>query len=185
MKKLNTVISLAMASTFMMSTATLAQQAIPQNDSFQVAVNVANITDLSPKHWAYNAVKYLVQELNIMSPKSGNAFMGNSSLTRYELADAFYKAMKRLEKDSGQDFTKLSPNKTDSIPDAGSATSVVDAVVNKYGIMQLIQGKFHGNLPISRYEIAFELANYFTLIEKSKTSSVLQIVFFICVLFQI
>lgn len=151
----------------LLSTPTLAQQPEIQNDSWELAANMVNLTDVSPNHWAYNAVKFLVQELNVMSPKTSSSFMGNSSLTRYELANVFYRAMRRLEQESGQDFSKLSTNQNKSIPDAGSDFTAVNAVVNKYGIMQLIQGKFHGNLPISRYEIAFELANYFTLIEKS------------------
>ena len=47
---------------------------------------------------------------------------------------------------------------------------VVNTVVNDYGIMQPMPGKrFMGNEPISRYEIAFELYNYFVLIENQGT----------------
>lgn len=137
-------------------------------DSYKLAYSMSALVDVPSNHWAYNAVKFLVEELGIMAPKSNNAFMGNSTLTRYELAEVFYRAMKRLEQQSGADLSDMSKKAPKGIPDADAAyRQMVDAVVNKYGIMQLIQGKFYGNLPISRYEIAFELANYFNLVEKN------------------
>lgn len=134
----------------------------------QKEYKLSQLLDVPRNHWAYKAVKYLLEELQIMAPKYDIAFLGNLNLTRYELAEIFYKAMKRLESENEVDLTKLSKLKPQSITDSQAKyRQMVEAVVNQYGIMLLIQGKFHGDISISRYEMAFELANYFNLIEKS------------------
>ena len=94
-----------------------------QNDSYKIAASMAALVDVPSTHWAYNAVKFLVEELGVMAPKSSNAFMGNSSLTRYELAEVFYRAMKRLEQQSGADLSEMSKKSAQGIPDADAAIS--------------------------------------------------------------
>lgn len=145
--------------------------------AFQVAVKMDDLSDVPSDHWAYNAVKILVEELDIMPTKSANEFKGNDILTRYELAQVFHSAVKKLEAFSGKDLRRLSDTNDPDIEmvdlDSDQA-STVNAIVNEYAIMQPMPGRrFMGNEPISRYEIAFELYNYFTLLENHGTTPVL------------
>jgi hypothetical protein len=140
--------------------------------AYQLAMNVEDLTDVPTNHWAYNAVKVLVEELDIMSPKSANQFKGNDLLTRYELAQIFHNAVKKLESISGKDLRKLGDANDAEMTDVDAAQAkTVNSIVNEYGIMQPMPGKrFMGDEPISRYEIAFEMYNYFTLLESKGTS---------------
>lgn len=144
-------------------------------ESYQVAVNMSELIDVPQNHWAYNAVRVLVQELEIMMPKTSNMFKGDDLMTRNELAEVFYKATQKMEAVSGKNLKKISDVPRTNMIDLDDENRVaVDAVVNDYGIMQPMPGKrFMGNEPISRYEIAFELYNYFVLIESQGTKPVL------------
>lgn len=147
----------------------------PMQAPVQVAVDVEDLTDLPEGHWAYNAVKFLVEELEVMAPKTSNMFKGNELMTRYELAEVFYRVMKKLEAASDVDLMELANAPDTEMTDVSSAyQTVVDSVVNDYGIMQPMPGKkFMGNEPISRYEIAYELYNYFVLLESAGNSPAL------------
>ncbi len=144
-------------------------------ESYQVAVNMSELIDVPENHWAYGAVRVLVQELEIMMPKTSNMFKGNDLMTRNELAEVFYRATQKMEAVSGKNLKQISDVPRTNMIDMDDANRVaVDAVVNDYGIMQPMPGKrFMGNEPISRYEIAFELYNYFVLIESQGTKPVL------------
>ncbi len=144
-------------------------------DSYQVAVNMSELIDVPQGHWAYNAVRVLVQELEIMMPKTSNMFKGQDLMTRNELAEVFYRAVNKMEDVSGKNLKQISDVPRTNMIDLDDSNRVaVDAVVNDYGIMQPMPGKrFMGNEPISRYEIAFELYNYFVLIESQGTKPVL------------
>ncbi|MEZ0370866.1 MAG: S-layer homology domain-containing protein [Candidatus Sericytochromatia bacterium] len=146
-----------------------------QSDSFQLATSMEDLIDVPPDHWAYEAVKVLVEELEVMMPKTSNMFKGNDLMTRNELATVFYKAVRKMEAISGKDLRQLSDVPGTDMVDVDEANSeAVNAVVNDYGIMQPMPGKrFMGSEPISRYEIAFELYNYFVLIESQGTKPVL------------
>ncbi|MGV3522627.1 MAG: S-layer homology domain-containing protein [Candidatus Sericytochromatia bacterium] len=162
--------------------ATTVITAVPMNASFaqdqasyQVAVNMSDLIDVPQDHWAYDAVRVLVEELEVMMPKTSNMFKGQDLMTRYELAEVFYRATKKMEDISGKDLTVISDvPATEMVDVEADKQSVVNAVVNEYGIMQSMPGKrFMGNEPISRYEVAFELYNYFVLIESQGTQPVL------------
>jgi len=143
--------------------------------SYQLAVRMDELIDVPPDHWAYNAVKVLVEELDIMMPKTSNMFKGQDLMTRNELATVFYRAVRKMESISGKDLRQISDAPRVDMVDVDEANAeAVNAVVNDYGIMQPMPGKrFMGNEPISRYEIAFELYNYFVLIESQGTKPVL------------
>lgn len=145
------------------------------DDSYQLAVRMDELIDVPPDHWAYNAVKVLVEELDIMMPKTSNMFKGNDLMTRNEMAAVFYRAVKKMETISGKNLKQLSKApRVDMIDVDASNSTAVNSVVNEYGIMQPMPGKrFMGNEPLSRYEIAFELYNYFVLIESNGTKPVL------------
>lgn len=131
-------------------------------------VNVDNLVDVTPNHWAYDAVKLVSQELCIMSPKTSTRFMGNDLTNRYEVAHALYNSSKKLESLSGKNLKVTGSKKQVNLNDVDSANkAVVDSIVNEYGLMQAMPGnKFMGNEKMSRYELAFELNNYLSILEK-------------------
>lgn len=131
-------------------------------------VALENLSDVKRGHWAYPALERIVEELQIMTPKTQNQFMGNDISTRYEVAEAFYNAAKKLEIISGLEL-KAAKKQPVSITDLEpSKKALIESVVNEYGLMQILPGnKFLGNKKISRYELAYELNNYLGLLEKT------------------
>lgn len=146
-----------------------------ETNSYQLAVSMDDLIDVPADHWAYDAVKVLVEELEVMMPKTSNMFKGNDLMSRYELAQVFYRATRKIESISGKDLKTISDVPATEMVDVDEANSeAVNAVVNDYGIMQPMPGKrFMGSEPISRYEVAFELYNYFVLIESQGTAPAL------------
>ncbi len=128
-----------------------------------------NLTDVTRKHWAYPSIERIVEELQIMSPKTSTKFMGNDISTRYEVAEAFFNAAKKLEIISGLDLKVQNTRKRYELVDLEeSKKDLINSVVNEYGLMQALLGnKFLGLKKISRYEIAYELDHYLTVLEKS------------------
>ena len=129
---------------------------------------IENLVDITPRHWSYNAVKLVVEDLGIMEPKTPTRFMGDKSSTRYELARAFYRAAKKLEDVSKTDLRLAQSPSANDITDVNPANmEIVNALINEYGIMQLMpDNRFMGNREMTRYELAFDLNNYFTILEK-------------------
>lgn len=161
------IISLLLASTLLVSVQ-MTQGSSPAIAEEMVSVNVDNLVDVTPNHWAYDAVKYVTQELGIMAPKTPTRFMGNDTSTRYDVAQAFYNLAKRLESSTGKDLKVTADKRQTSLGDVDSNyKTVVDSVINEYGIMQAMPGnKFMGNEKMTRYELAFELNNYVALLVK-------------------
>jgi len=158
------ILSFLLASTVVIST-----QAIASFSAKAESTKVDSLVDLTPSHWAYGAVKMLVQDLGIMSPKSSTRFDGNDQVTRYEAATAFYNLAKKLESVSGKDLKVSGDKRNVNLTDVDAKSkSIVNSVVNEYGLMQAMPGnKFLGNEKLSRYELAFELDNYLkSLIKK-------------------
>lgn len=60
-----------------------------------------NLKDVSSDHWAYNAIKELVDKYQVMSGFPDNTFRGGRTFTRYEAAAALYKVMLRVEEMMG------------------------------------------------------------------------------------
>lgn len=58
---------------------------------------VSEMKDLSPDHWAYGAIKQLVEKYQIMEGFPDSTFRGSRTLSRYELAAALAKVMARVE----------------------------------------------------------------------------------------
>lgn len=145
----------------------IAAQPRPQTYQLAAGINPDDILDLPKDHWSYPAVKVLVADLKIMPLKTANQFKGSDLLTRYELAEIFYRAVKKLEAVSGKDLRKAGgPPPTVFVDVAPAHKQAVDAIVNEYQIMLPMPAKkFWGEDPLNRYEIAFELYNYFNLLE--------------------
>lgn len=160
------IISLLLASTLLVSVQMTQGSAPARAEEMVGSVNVDNLVDVTPNHWAYDAVKLVTQELGIMAPKTPTRFMGNDTTTRYEVAQSFYNTAKRLETSSGKDLKVTGDRRQTSLSDVDSNyKSVVDSVINEYGIMQAMPGnKFMGNEKMTRYELAFELNNYLSLL---------------------
>lgn len=138
------------------------------NQALADSVSVDSLVDITPNHWAYDAVKLMTQELGIMSPKTSTRFMGTDITTRYEVAEALYNMAKKLEASSGKDLKVTGDKRTVSLTDVdASKKDLVNSVINEYGLMQAMPGnKFMGNEKMSRYELAFELNNYINLLIK-------------------
>jgi hypothetical protein len=137
-----------------------------QNDTDN-NIFIEQLEDVKSNHWAYESIELVVQELGIMSPKSTRKFAGNDLSTRYEVADTFLKAAIKLEGISALNLRVKEKKKKLPITDAdANHIDMVDVVVNQYGLMQLLPGnKFMGTKPISRYELAYELNNYLSILE--------------------
>jgi hypothetical protein len=131
-------------------------------------VHMDELVDIKPRHWAYDAVKYVVEDLSIMAPKTPTRFLGDQKATRYELANAFYNAVKGLEQISEKDLRLNENSMETALTDVNADNrKVVGSVVNEYGLMQLMpDNKFMGNREMTRYELAFDLNNYLMLLEK-------------------
>ncbi|HEY9857780.1 MAG TPA: iron uptake porin [Stenomitos sp.] len=58
---------------------------------------VSELKDVTPDHWAYNAIKALVEKYQVMEGFPDNTFRGTRTISRYELAAALAKVMARVE----------------------------------------------------------------------------------------
>ncbi len=162
------IISLLLASTLLVSVQMTGTSSQATAAEMAGSVNVDNLVDVTPNHWAYDAVKTVVQDLGVLAPKTATRFMGNDTTTRYEVAQAFYNTAKKLESSTGKDLKVTGDKRQVTLTDVDSNNSAnVSSVVNEYGIMQSMPGnKFMGNEKMTRYELAFELNNYISLLVK-------------------
>ncbi len=90
------------------SISTFALSALP----VQAETTTDNLKDISSDHWAYNAVKELVDKYNVMSGFPDKTFRGTKTFTRYEAAAALYKVMLRVEELMGnqpKNITTVNP----------------------------------------------------------------------------
>lgn len=60
-----------------------------------------NFSDVSPNHWAYRAIKKLVEEYGVLGGFPDGTFRGNRNLTRYEAAAMIAKVMEKMEEING------------------------------------------------------------------------------------
>jgi hypothetical protein len=58
---------------------------------------VSELKDVPPDHWAYNAIKTLVEKYQIMEGFPDNTFKGTRYVSRFELAAALAKVMARVD----------------------------------------------------------------------------------------
>jgi hypothetical protein len=58
---------------------------------------VEDLSDVPPNHWAYQAVKSLMERYGIMSGYGDKTFRGNKSLSRYEFASALSELLAQFE----------------------------------------------------------------------------------------
>jgi len=88
-KKFNRVSFIALTLAFSLSMS-FTQQAF-------AFVPAAEMKDLSSNHWAYKAIKGLVEKYEVMSGFPDKNFKGSRAMSRYELAAALYKVMSKVE----------------------------------------------------------------------------------------
>ncbi|MFN8670956.1 MAG: S-layer homology domain-containing protein [Candidatus Sericytochromatia bacterium] len=129
--------------------------------------NLESLVDVKTKHWCYPALKYVVEDLGVMEPKTSTRFMGDKLANRYELARTFYNAVKGLEKISEKSLKIKESNAVSDLTDVNEDNkNIVNNMVNEYGIMQLFpDSKFMGNREMTRYELAYDMNNYLSLLE--------------------
>jgi len=162
------IMSLLLASTLFVSFQMTNSSNPASAEEMMSCTNVDNLVDVTPNHWAYDAVRFVTQEFCIMAPKTATRFMGNDVTTRYEVANAFYNAAKKIESSNNVDLKVTGDRRQVTLSDVDETNrNVVNGVINDYGIMQAMPGnKFMGMEKMSRYELAFELNNYLSLLEQ-------------------
>jgi hypothetical protein len=77
-------------------------------------VNVDELRDLRTDHWAYNAIRDLVDKYDVMSGFPDGNFKGSRNFTRYEAAAALYKVLVRVEEMMGNRVPQPVINNTPS-----------------------------------------------------------------------
>lgn len=58
---------------------------------------VSDLKDVSPDHWAYHAIKLLMEKYHVMEGFPDGTFRGNKTVTRYELAAALARVMAAVD----------------------------------------------------------------------------------------
>ncbi|MBC7475495.1 MAG: S-layer homology domain-containing protein [Candidatus Sericytochromatia bacterium] len=166
-KKITSLL-LASVTVLSVSNSSFARPAFMYSYVTGIAYKIDGLVDMKPKHWAYGAVKYVVEDLNIMDPETPTRFLGDKKATRYQLAKAFYNAAKGLEDISEKDLRLNKASLDNTLTDVNDDNKkVVNSVVNEYGIMQLLpDSRFMGGREMTRYELAFDMNNYLLLLEK-------------------
>lgn len=71
--------------------------------------SVSQLTDVSENHWAYEALKELVNKYDVIEGYPNNTFQGNKPPTRYEMAAALRDLIRLI----GEDMAALSADKAD------------------------------------------------------------------------
>lgn len=61
------------------------------------AVTAAEMQDLPPDHWAYRAIRDLVERYGVMEGFPDRTFRGTKTVSRYELAAALTKVMQKMD----------------------------------------------------------------------------------------
>jgi hypothetical protein len=126
------------------------------------------IEDIPSQPWATDAVRLMTVKLGVMSPKQPGVFAGQDQTTRYEVATIYLNIAAKLEAIVQRNL-KVYPMGSGTTPvDVNPEMApVIQAVVNEYGIMQARPGnRFMGEDRMTRYELAYELNNYLSLLEK-------------------
>ncbi len=77
--------------------ATLLVGAVPMAANAQGFTPVSEFSDVGPNHWAYNAIKAMVEKYQIMEGFPDNTFRGERTVNRYEMAALLAKVMSRVE----------------------------------------------------------------------------------------
>jgi hypothetical protein len=87
----------------------------------EARTSVNDMTDIRADHWAYNAIKELVDKYDIMSGFPDGTFRGSRTFTRYEAAAALYKVMVKVEEMMGNrpvgTTSSVNPNDLKTIKD--------------------------------------------------------------------
>lgn len=81
--------TLGLAATFLVGVAPMA--------SAQGFTPVSEFSDVGPDHWAYNAIKAMVEKYQIMEGFPDSTFRGERTINRYEMAALLAKVMSRVE----------------------------------------------------------------------------------------
>lgn len=86
-----------LSATLLAGTVTLAGTAMLTATPALALTPVSELKDVSPDHWAYNAIQTLVEKYQVMEGFPDRTFRGNKTVTRYELAAALTKVMQRMD----------------------------------------------------------------------------------------
>lgn len=90
-------ISFQKLSTSLLAFSVLASFSLMTTQKAEARAYVDDMQDVRSDHWAYNAIKDLVDKYDVMSGFPDNTFRGARTFTRYEAAAALYKVMLKVE----------------------------------------------------------------------------------------
>ena len=71
----------------------------------ETVTSVAELSDVQPTDWAYQAVKTLIERYGLMN--ASKAFRGNKPLTRFEFAQVISQVMEQVAPIATEDDTKI------------------------------------------------------------------------------
>lgn len=81
----------------------------------------AQTKDVPPTHWAYTAVQQLAQKGLVLGYPDGN-FLGNKTITRYEMASLILRAIQQVETIKSQEPSSNSNVQQESKPESATPT---------------------------------------------------------------
>ncbi|HEY9721170.1 MAG TPA: iron uptake porin [Oscillatoriaceae cyanobacterium] len=85
------------AASALAGTVTLAGLAMAMPAPAAAMTKVSELKDVSPDHWAYHAIKALMEKYHVMEGFPDGTFRGNKTVTRYELAAALARVMAAVD----------------------------------------------------------------------------------------
>ena len=89
-------------STYLLAFSVLGSFSVASVQKAEARAYVDDMRDVRSDHWAYNAIKDLVDRYDVMSGFPDNTFRGARTFTRYEAAAALYKVMLKVEEINGK-----------------------------------------------------------------------------------
>ena len=72
-----------------------------QPTELEEITNVNQLIDVTPDHWAYQALRSLVEKYRCISGSSEGNFNGNRAMNRYEFADALNNCLLKIRRSIG------------------------------------------------------------------------------------
>ncbi|MDJ0736556.1 MAG: iron uptake porin [Nostocaceae cyanobacterium] len=68
------------------------------SNSFEEIINVDQLEDVTPDHWAYEALRNLIENYRCINSSVDKTFNGNRAMTRYEFADMLNSCLLKIRR---------------------------------------------------------------------------------------
>lgn len=114
--------------------------------------------DVPSDAWASTAVTNLVDKWQILGLSPQGHFNGHQDVSRYELAETFWRVVRIVERQQAVDLSAVAGSSFHFGDVEAQHEAAVDAVVNRYGFFAdfpgLDRSRFAGGQSVKRYELA-------------------------------